>query len=50
VTPVLDRSYPLSETAQALQRVGEGHARGKTTIIIPGLTTRPAASSIAVAS
>jgi NADPH:quinone reductase-like Zn-dependent oxidoreductase len=50
VTPVLDRSYPLSETAQALQRVGEGHARGKTTIIIPGLTTHPAASSIAVAS
>jgi NADPH:quinone reductase-like Zn-dependent oxidoreductase len=50
VTPVLDRSYPLSETAQALHRVGEGHARGKTTIIIPGLTTRPAASSIAAAS
>jgi NADPH:quinone reductase-like Zn-dependent oxidoreductase len=32
VTPVMDRSYPLSETAQAIGHVGEGHARGKTTI------------------
>ena len=32
VTPVIDRTYPLSETAQAIDHVGEGHARGKTTI------------------
>jgi NADPH:quinone reductase-like Zn-dependent oxidoreductase len=32
VTPVMDRTYPLSETAQAIDHVGEGHARGKTTI------------------
>ena len=34
VTPVLDRAYPLRETAQAIGHVGEGHARGKTTITI----------------
>jgi NADPH:quinone reductase-like Zn-dependent oxidoreductase len=32
VTPVMDHTYSLSETAQALGHVGEGHARGKTTI------------------
>ncbi|MEO8228774.1 MAG: NAD(P)-dependent alcohol dehydrogenase [Chloroflexota bacterium] len=32
VTPVMDHTYPLSETAQAIDHVGEGHARGKTTI------------------
>jgi NADPH:quinone reductase-like Zn-dependent oxidoreductase len=32
VTPVMDRTYPLSETAQAIDHVGDGHARGKTTI------------------
>jgi len=32
VTPVMDRTYPLSETAEAIDHVGEGHARGKTTI------------------
>jgi NADPH:quinone reductase-like Zn-dependent oxidoreductase len=34
VTPVLDRTYPLSETAKALDHVGEGHARGKTAITV----------------
>ena len=34
VTPVMDRSYPLSETAQAIGHVGEGHARGKTAITV----------------
>ena len=32
VTPVMDHTYALTETAQALGHVGEGHARGKTTI------------------
>jgi len=32
VTPVMDRSFPLSETAHAIDHVGAGHARGKTTI------------------
>ena len=60
VTPVIDRTYPLSETAQALAHVGEGHARGKTVISVrPAPSDRrpvpaPAATSatapIAVAS
>jgi NADPH:quinone reductase-like Zn-dependent oxidoreductase len=30
ITPVIDRSYPLAETAAAMTHVGEAHARGKT--------------------
>jgi len=33
VVPVIDRSYPLSEVAQALQYYGQGHARGKVVIV-----------------
>jgi hypothetical protein len=60
VTPVMDRIYPLSETAQALAYVGEGHARGKTVIsmsapataihAIPAAAAIPATASTAVAS
>lgn len=32
VKPVIDRCYPLSETAEALRYIGEGHARGKVVI------------------
>jgi len=39
VTPVIDRSYPLDETAQAMGHVGAGHARGKTTITVAQLAT-----------
>ena len=34
VTPVIDRTYRLSETLAALGYVGEGHARGKVVITI----------------
>ena len=34
VTPVIDRRYPLSEAAEALRYLGEGHARGKVVIFI----------------
>jgi NADPH:quinone reductase-like Zn-dependent oxidoreductase len=34
VTPVIDRTYPLRETARALGHVGEGHARGKVAITV----------------
>lgn len=34
VTPVIDRAYPLSETAQAMGHVGGGHARGKVAITV----------------
>jgi NADPH:quinone reductase-like Zn-dependent oxidoreductase len=32
VVPSIDRCYPLSETAEALRYLGEGHARGKVVI------------------
>ena len=34
VTPVIDRTYPLSETPEAIGYVGEGHARGKVVITV----------------
>jgi NADPH:quinone reductase-like Zn-dependent oxidoreductase len=32
VKPVIDRRYPLSETADALRYLGEGHAQGKIVV------------------
>jgi NADPH:quinone reductase-like Zn-dependent oxidoreductase len=32
MTPVIDQTYPLSRTPEAMAHVGEGHARGKTII------------------
>jgi NADPH:quinone reductase-like Zn-dependent oxidoreductase len=32
VTPVIDRTYPLNEVAEALSHYGAGHARGKVII------------------
>ena len=32
VTPVIDRTYKLSEVAQALKYLEQGHARGKVVI------------------
>ena len=34
LTPVIDRQYPMSETAEALRYLEEGHARGKIVITI----------------
>jgi NADPH:quinone reductase-like Zn-dependent oxidoreductase len=34
VTPVLDRTYPLSRAAQAMDHVGDGHAQGKVAITV----------------
>jgi NADPH:quinone reductase-like Zn-dependent oxidoreductase len=34
VTPVIDRQYPMSKTAEALHYLEEGHARGKVVITI----------------
>jgi NADPH:quinone reductase-like Zn-dependent oxidoreductase len=34
VVPVIDRRYPLSETAEAIRYLEEGHARGKVIIIV----------------
>jgi NADPH:quinone reductase-like Zn-dependent oxidoreductase len=34
IKPVIDKCYPLSETAEALRYRGEGHARGKVVITV----------------
>jgi NADPH:quinone reductase-like Zn-dependent oxidoreductase len=34
VTPVIDRTYPLSEAPQAIRYLEEGHARGKVVITV----------------
>ncbi len=34
IKTIIDKSYPLSETAKALRYLGEGHARGKVVIVI----------------
>jgi NADPH:quinone reductase-like Zn-dependent oxidoreductase len=32
ITPVIDRRFALSETAEAVRRLGTGHMRGKVVI------------------
>ena len=34
VTPVIDRTYPLCEAAEAMRYLEEGHARGKVVITV----------------
>ncbi len=34
VTPVVDRKYPLDETAEAIRYLEEGHARGKVVVTV----------------
>jgi NADPH:quinone reductase-like Zn-dependent oxidoreductase len=34
VTPVIDRTYPLSQIAEALRYLEQGHARGKVVITV----------------
>jgi NADPH:quinone reductase-like Zn-dependent oxidoreductase len=34
VTPVIDRSYPLAETADAMDYLEQGHARGKVVVTV----------------
>ncbi len=34
VVPVIERRYPLGETAEALRYLEEGHARGKVVITV----------------
>jgi NADPH:quinone reductase-like Zn-dependent oxidoreductase len=36
VTPVIDRTYKLEETADAVRYVAAGHTRGKVVIAIGG--------------
>jgi NADPH:quinone reductase-like Zn-dependent oxidoreductase len=34
VTPVIDRTYPMSEAAEAMRYLEGGHARGKIVITV----------------
>ena len=34
VTPVIDRTYPLSKTLDAIRYLEQGHARGKVVITV----------------
>jgi NADPH:quinone reductase-like Zn-dependent oxidoreductase len=34
ITPVIGRTYPLSETPEAMAYLGEGHAQGKVVITV----------------
>jgi NADPH:quinone reductase-like Zn-dependent oxidoreductase len=34
VTPVIDKTYALSEAPEAMRYFGEGHARGKVVITV----------------
>jgi NADPH:quinone reductase-like Zn-dependent oxidoreductase len=34
VTPVIDRTYPLTEAPQAIRYLEQGHARGKVVITV----------------
>jgi NADPH:quinone reductase-like Zn-dependent oxidoreductase len=36
VTPAIDKVYELSEAAEAMRYVGEGHARAKVVVVVPG--------------
>ncbi|HET9908251.1 MAG TPA: NAD(P)-dependent alcohol dehydrogenase [Anaerolineales bacterium] len=38
VRPVIDRSYPLSETAEAIRYLETGHAKGKVVITVQSIT------------
>jgi NADPH:quinone reductase-like Zn-dependent oxidoreductase len=45
LAPVIDRTFALSETAEALRYIGDGHARGKVVIIVPGAEQRAEAAA-----
>lgn len=36
VVPAVNRTYPLEQTADALRYLGEGHATGKTVVVVSG--------------
>ena len=38
VVPIVDSTYPLSETAEAFRYFATGHVQGKTVITIRGAT------------
>jgi NADPH:quinone reductase-like Zn-dependent oxidoreductase len=54
ITPVIDGTYPLSETPKAIDRVAAGHTRGTIVIDVigqphPALATRPTVTEAPIA-
>ncbi len=45
ITPVIDGTYPLTGTPEAIGRVGQGHARGTVVITLPQPSIGAAASA-----
>ncbi len=41
IKPVIDRTYPLHQTAEAVKTLRQGHARGKVVISMDQLVTGP---------
>jgi NADPH:quinone reductase-like Zn-dependent oxidoreductase len=39
VTPIIDRTYPLSEVPEAIRYLEEGHTRGKVVVTLRGATS-----------
>jgi NADPH:quinone reductase-like Zn-dependent oxidoreductase len=39
ITPIIDKTYPLSETSAAVAKVGNGHSQGKTIIKVNHAST-----------
>jgi NADPH:quinone reductase-like Zn-dependent oxidoreductase len=51
VTPVIDRTYPLSQISDALRYLEQGHARGKVAITLKDTNeTAPASANVAADS
>jgi D-arabinose 1-dehydrogenase-like Zn-dependent alcohol dehydrogenase len=46
LTPVIDRTYPLSETPEAIRYLEAGHARGKVVITVEREHTGPPHSQV----
>ena len=44
VTPVIDKTYKLSDAAEALRYLEKGHARGKVVVTVE--TTQPGAVAV----
>lgn len=47
VTPVIDRTYPLSQTVDAVRHVGGRHTRGKTVVVVQGRSAEASESTVA---
>jgi len=47
ITPVIDRTYPIRDAADAIRYLETGHAKGKVVISVPGPAAPPPATSTA---